>query len=66
MRIDHGIKEADEAIWLVSFMHYDLGYFDLKQKTPQPFDSPFDMGWEFVHVCIDDASRIAWRIRPKA
>jgi hypothetical protein len=28
-----GIKEVDEGIWLVSFMHYDLGYFDLEQKT---------------------------------
>ena len=30
-----GIKEVDEGIWLVSFMHYDLGYFDLEQKTLQ-------------------------------
>jgi hypothetical protein len=36
-----GIKEVDEGIWLVSFMHYDLGYFDLEQKTLQPFDNPF-------------------------
>jgi hypothetical protein len=28
-----GIKEVDEGIWLVSFMHYDPGYFDLEQKT---------------------------------
>ena len=27
-----GIKEVDEGIWLVTFMHYDLGYFDLEQK----------------------------------
>ena len=27
--------------WLVSFMHYDLGYFDLEQKTLQPLDNPF-------------------------
>ena len=27
-----GIKEVDEGIWLASFMHYDLGYFDLEQK----------------------------------
>jgi hypothetical protein len=31
-----GIKEVDDGIWLVSFMHYDLGYFDLEQKTLQP------------------------------
>ena len=28
-----GIKEVDEGIWLVSFMHYDLGYIDLEQRT---------------------------------
>jgi hypothetical protein len=31
----------DEGIWLVSFIHYDLGYFDLEQKTLQPLDNPF-------------------------
>ena len=36
-----GIKEVDEGIWLVSFMQYDLGYFDLEQKTLQPLDNPF-------------------------
>jgi hypothetical protein len=35
-----GIKEVDDGIWLVSFMHYDLGYFDLEQKTLQPLDNP--------------------------
>ena len=36
-----GIKEVDEGIWLASFMHYDLGYFDLEQRTLQPLDNPF-------------------------
>jgi hypothetical protein len=36
-----GIKEVDERIWIVSFMHYDLGYIDLEQKTLQPLDNPF-------------------------
>jgi len=35
------IKEVDEGIWLVSFMRYDLGYFDLEQKTLQTLDNPF-------------------------
>jgi transposase InsO family protein len=35
------IKEVDDGIWLVSFMHYDLGYFDLEQRTLQPLDNPF-------------------------
>jgi hypothetical protein len=29
-----------EGIWLVSFMHSDLRYFDLEQKTLQPLDNP--------------------------
>ena len=36
-----GIKEVDDAIWLVSFMHYDLGYIDLEQRTLQTIDNPF-------------------------
>ena len=36
-----GIKEVDDAIWLVSFMHHDLGYIDLEQKTLQTIDNPF-------------------------
>jgi hypothetical protein len=36
-----GIKEVDDGIWLVSFMHYDLGCFDLEQKTLQPLNNPF-------------------------
>jgi len=36
-----GIKEVEDGIWLTSFMHYDLGYIDLEQKTLQPIDNPF-------------------------
>ena len=36
-----GIKEMDDGIWLVSFMHHDLGYIDLEQKTLQTIDNPF-------------------------
>jgi transposase InsO family protein len=36
-----GIKEVDDSIWLVSFLHYDLGYIDLEQRTLQPLDNPF-------------------------
>jgi transposase InsO family protein len=39
-----GIKEVDEGIWLVSFMHYNLGYIDLEQRTLQPTDNPFGPG----------------------
>ncbi|MBZ9699545.1 integrase core domain-containing protein [Mesorhizobium sp. CO1-1-3] len=36
-----GISEVDDGIWLVSFMHYDLGYIDLEQRTLQTIDNPF-------------------------
>jgi hypothetical protein len=36
-----GLKEVDDAIWLVSFITYDLGYIDLEQRTLQPLDNPF-------------------------
>lgn len=36
-----GIKEVDDGIWLVSFLHYDLGYIDLEQRTLQTIDNPF-------------------------
>jgi len=31
-----GIKEVADRIWLASFMQYDLGYFDLKQRPCNP------------------------------
>ncbi len=36
-----GIKEVDESIWIVSFMHYDSGYIDLEQRTLQTINTPF-------------------------
>jgi hypothetical protein len=27
--------------WLVSFMDYDLGYFDLDTRVLEPLDNPF-------------------------
>jgi transposase InsO family protein len=36
-----GIKEVEDGIWLVSFMHHDLGYIDLEQKTLQTIENPF-------------------------
>lgn len=36
-----GLKEVDDGIWLVSFMHYDFGYIDLEQRTLQTIDNPF-------------------------
>jgi hypothetical protein len=44
-----GIKEVDEGIWLASFMHYDLGYFDLEQKPCNPSTTRSAQG---CHPCL--------------
>jgi putative transposase len=36
-----GIKEVHDDIWLVSFMDYDLGYFDLETGVLEPLENPF-------------------------
>jgi putative transposase len=36
-----GIREVHDDIWLVSFMDYDLGYFDLETRVLQPLENPF-------------------------
>jgi putative transposase len=36
-----GIKEIHDDIWLVSFMDYDLGYFDLETRVLEPLENPF-------------------------
>ena len=35
------LREVDNDVWLVSFMHYDLGYIDLEDCKLQTFDTPF-------------------------
>lgn len=36
-----GVREVEDKIWLVSFMNYDLGYFDEENCTVQPGPNPF-------------------------
>lgn len=38
-----GIKEMEDGIWLVSFLDFDLGYFDDKSKKVEPVEDPFGM-----------------------
>jgi putative transposase len=36
-----GLREELDDIWLVSFMDYDLGYFDMETCKLEPLDNPF-------------------------
>jgi len=36
-----GVKQVSDRVWLVSFMHYDLGYFDDETCRLEPIENPF-------------------------
>ena len=36
-----GIREVSDKIWLVSFMDYDLGFFDEDEAKVEPGDNTF-------------------------
>ncbi len=36
-----GVKQVSERIWLVTFMEYDLGYFDDEACRLEPIENPF-------------------------
>ena len=36
-----GVRQVAERMWLVSFMHYDLGYFDDQAGRLEPIQNPF-------------------------
>jgi putative transposase len=36
-----GIREVSDRIWLVSFMEFDLGYFDEDENRVEPAENPF-------------------------
>lgn len=36
-----GLKEVSDGVWLVTFMDYDLGYFDTESFRFEPLNNPF-------------------------
>ena len=36
-----GVTQVGERIWLVTFMHYDVGYFDDEVGRVEPIENPF-------------------------
>ena len=46
-----GIKEVDQGIWLVAFMHYDLAYFDDETCRLEPIAHPF--GPKVLPMCSE-------------
>jgi putative transposase len=46
-----GVTQVGERIWLVTFMHYDLGYFDDETCRLEPIDNPF--GPKVLPMCSE-------------
>ena len=36
-----GLKQVSDETWLVSFIDYDLGYFDTESSNFEPLPNPF-------------------------
>ena len=36
-----GIREVDDQVWLVSFLDFDLGFFDREEGRVEPAPNPF-------------------------
>ncbi|HZN24565.1 MAG TPA: hypothetical protein VFB75_10080 [Burkholderiales bacterium] len=37
-----GVRQVSDKIWLVTFMDYDLGFFDLETCRLEPTTNPFE------------------------
>jgi putative transposase len=37
-----GIREVDDQVWLVSFLDFDLGFFDRDEGRVEPAPNPFE------------------------
>jgi len=46
-----GITQVGERVWLVTFMHYDLGYFDDETGRLEPIQNPF--GPKVLPMCSE-------------
>jgi putative transposase len=44
-----GVKQTEDHLWLVTFMDYDLGYFDDETCRLEPIDNPF--GPKLLPMC---------------
>jgi hypothetical protein len=36
-----GLREVEEQVWLVSFLDFDLGFFDREEGRVEPAPNPF-------------------------
>ena len=46
-----GVTQVGDHVWLVTFMHYDLGYFDDEAGRVEPIENPF--GSKVLPMCSE-------------
>ncbi len=46
-----GVTQVSDHVWLVTFMDYDLGYFDDEAGRVEPIDNPF--GAKVLPMCSE-------------
>ena len=56
-----GVTHAGERIWLVTFMQYDLGYFDDETCRLEAIENPF--GPKVLPIC-PERTILVWSGRP--
>jgi putative transposase len=59
-----GIKQVSDELWLVSFMDYDLGYFDHETCRLEPIENPF--GPKVLRPASDAAAALAKPLAKRA
>jgi hypothetical protein len=65
-RTETGYQEVDDGIWLVSFMHHDLGYIDLRgpYRSSMLFDISNRKIRDYVGSTGKDGPKFGDQIRP--
>ena len=56
-----GITEVADQIWMISFMHYDLGFLDNEKGRVEPAHNPFTP--EKVLTMSPEYTQREWRPR---
>ena len=55
-----GVKQTDDHIWLVTYMDYDLGYFDDETCRLEPIDNAF--GAKVLPMSPERTDGAKWRL----
>ena len=53
-----GLREVDDQVWLVSFLDFDLGFFDQDEGRVEPAQNPF--GPEKVLTMSPEWTEFKW------